>query len=362
MWRVTVAGVISVAAWLGVGAAAAGAQADPATTFLQTQFLFSASDLRDVAQGRARARALDTIDGREVAIVGAVRVAVSPADYVRQLRDIVTFKRHEAVRQIGTFGSPPQAQDIAALTLDGEHLTDLRNCRVHDCDLQLSRAAIERVRREVGWSSPQAPEQASRLMREILTDLTARYVRSGDAALMTYEDDAKPLSVAAEFRDMIAAPPAVMQRFPALEQHVTRFPMTRAPAAEDVIYWSKEDVGPKVIVSVTHLAIVPVHDNAVAFAAASKQLYGSSYFDASLGLTLLLRDQHPSSTLLVYVNRSRVDVLGGLLGGLKRAVVRSRARAAMVDTLTGIQARLRTRGAALRRPDAFARSVTSQRD
>ena len=137
------------------------------------------------------------------------------------------------------------------------------------------------------------------------------------------------------------APPALLRRFPGLQHHVATFPRGRAADAEDVIYWSKEDVGPKVIISITHMVIVPIRDGGpVLYAAASKQLYGSHYFDSSLGLTLLLRDEDPGSTVLVYVNRSRIDVLSGFLGGLKRAIVRSRGRSAMEDTLTRIRTHL----------------------
>jgi hypothetical protein len=333
--------LLVVTALVTAPAALAG-QPQETLAFLRNVLGYSNDDLRALAQGRPAVRALDTVDDREIAIAGAVRVAVSPEQYVAALKDIVEFKRHEAVRQIGTFGSPPQVGDIAGLTLDDDHLDDLRECRLHDCDLQLSRAAIERVR-AIGWSAPNASEDANSLIRQLLTNLTADYRRSGDAALMTYGNEDEPLSVAAEFQSMMAAPPAVLQRFPALERHVTKYPASAVPGIDDIFYWSKEDVGPQVIISVTHMAIQRVSDGPVVFAAASKQLYGSHYFDSSLGLTLLLRDERPSSTVLVYLNRSRIDALDGFLGGLKRAIVRSRARAAMDDTLTRIRARLPAR-------------------
>jgi hypothetical protein len=325
---------------------ASGASAQPEDTlaFLRSHFRFSPGELRDLAQGRAAVRALETTDGREIAIAGTVRVPISPAEYVRQLRDIVEFKRHEAVQQIGIFHHPPRVSDMAGLTLDRDHLDDLRKCRVDDCDVQLSRAAILRVSSEIDWSNPAAAVQANQVFRNILTEQVARYLEAGDTALMTYENDHHPLVVADEFRAMVEAPPALLQQFPPLEQHVRSFPRVRAPAAEDVIYWSKENVGPKVIISVTHMVIAPVSDGGpVVFAAASKQLYGSHYFDSSLGLTLLLRDTDPGSTVLVYVNRSRIDALSGFLGGLKRAIVRSRGRSAMADTLTRIRTRLPAR-------------------
>ena len=314
--------------------------------FLRDVFGFSDADLRTIDMDRVAVRSLETEDGREIAIVGVIRVPMSPEQYAAELKDIVEFKKHEAVRQIGTFGASPQASDVAGLTLDRDHLDDLRNCRLHDCDVQLSRAAIAKMA-SISWTAPDAEAQANRVMRELLADVAANYRRSGESSLMVYENDRHPISVADEFRVMTAASPAVLQLFPALERHVAQFPSGASTAIEDVFYWSKEDVGPKVIISVTHLAIATVGEGPVAFAAASKQLYGSHYFDSSLGLTLLLRDDRPASTLLIYLNRSRLDVLGGFLGGLKRAIVRSRARSAMADTLTRIQTRLPQRA---RRP------------
>jgi hypothetical protein len=337
MARVLFAGLLLGIALVTVRAA----QPDETTSFLRTHFRFSAGDLRDLAQGRAPVRALDAADGREIAIAGAVRVPISPAEYVRQLRDIVAFKRHEAVQQIGTFSTPPRASDMAGLTLDDDHLGDLRECEVDDCDVQLSRAAIERLRAQVNWSAATAPAEANRVFREILIDQVGRYLQTGDPALMTYENHSEPLVVADEFRALVDAPPALLRRFPGLQHHVATFPRGRAAGAEDIVYWSKEDVGPKVIISVTHMVIAPVNDGGpVVFAAASKQLYGSHYFDSSLGLTLLLRDVDPDATVLLYVNRSRIDLLSGFLGGLKRAIVRSRGRSAMEETLTRIRARL----------------------
>ena len=340
----TLAAVVLIATVL---AAVPPAATQPAQTgaFLRSTFGFDNSDLRHLAEGRPAIRSLSTTDSREVALAGAIRVAVSPARYAEELRDIVTFKRHEVVQQIGTFGTPPRVEDVAGLTLDKDHLDDLRDCHVGDCDLQLSRSAIERLR-AIRWAAPDAAEQANRIIRQVLTEVAAGYRSSGDRALMTYDDERTPLSVADEFRAMLAEPPAILRRFPELERHVTEFPRV-SDGIDDVIYWSKEDVGPKVVISVTHLAIASLGETGpVAFAAASKQLYGSHYFDSSLGLTLLLRDDQPASTVLVYVNRSRVDALDGFLSGLKRAVVRSRARAAMEETLTRIRTRLPGRLAA----------------
>jgi hypothetical protein len=315
------------------------AQPHGTIAFLHDVLGFSGGEIRQIAQGRPAIHSFATSDDREVAIAGAVRVAISPEQYIDQLRDIVAFKRHEVVRQIGTFSPNPTVGDVSGLTLDREHLDDLEGCRLHDCGFHLSGAGIARMR-SVEWSSPQSHEQANRIIRELLTEVASGYLRQGDGALMVYENQRQAVSVGEEFRAMTAAPPAILERFPMLAQHVTHYPSRRIDGVEDVLYWSKEDVGPKVVISITHMAIARVASGPVVFAAASKQLYGSHYFDTSLGLTLLLTDDQPTSTVLVYLNRSRIDALDGFLGGVKRAIVRSRARSAMSETLARVRTRL----------------------
>ena len=92
--------------------------------------------------------------------------------------------------------------------------------------------------------------------------------------------------------------------------------------------------------SVTHVSVYVQPGRAVI---ASKQLYASHYFDASLGLTAAL-DQgagpvHPSM-YLVYLNRSRIDLLAGFWGGLRRAIVRGRLREGMRKHLVEIARKL----------------------
>ena len=91
----------------------------------------------------------------------------------------------------------------------------------------------------------------------------------------------------------------------------------------------------------THLGIVPgEHGSPVAYAIASKQIYAMHYFDASLGVTLLVPDTaaSPPSTYVVYLNRSRIDLFDGLWGGVARQVVKGKARSLVSDQL----GRLRT--------------------
>ena len=144
------------------------------------------------------------------------------------------------------------------------------------------------------------------------------------------------MSVATEFKALVTSPPILLGRYPPLYEHITRYPHGTTTGVQDVIYWSKEKVGPRIVTSVTHIALVrlPPGPTPAVYAGASRQLYGTQLYEASLGVTLLLQDPGNANQLyLVYANRSRVDAIGGFFGVIKRGVVRSRARAAVPGTL-----------------------------
>jgi hypothetical protein len=318
------------------GAASRARAADESVqAFLQHEIGMSAADLRDIRGRRAASRTLSTDDGREVATAGAVQIGVPAAFYVQQLQNVVDFKRSPAVLQIGVFSTPARVADVAELTLPRGDIDGLRRCRPQDCNLQLSAEAIERFRHQVNWDARDAAEQANQVMRQLLVDLVNNYRARGSASLMAYEDRRRPSSPADEFEALVADQPTILQRHPAFFRHVLHYPAAQAPATTDLIYWSKEKVGPAEIISVTHMAFGHVDTTPVRFAVASRQIYGSRYFDASLGVTLLLHDDSmdENATFLVYVNRSRVHVLRGFFGGVKRTVVRSRTRSTMAHYL-----------------------------
>ena len=80
-------------------------------------------------------------------------------------------------------------------------------------------------------------------------------------------------------------------------------------------------------------------DSPVAYAIGSKQIYAMHYFDASLGLTLLVPDRTASSSAIyvVYLNRSRIDLFDGLLGGIARRLVAGRAKTLVAEQLRRLQ-------------------------
>ena len=313
---------------------------DPARNFLMTAFNLSAADIGRLDRGEVVSRTLAVKNRREVATLGLVRIKTSPSRYVERFADITTFKRADDVLQVGTFSSRPQPEDMASLIIDDPELERLRECRVEDCEVRLSAAAIERVRRDIDWHASDSSRQASLLIRQLLVDYVAGYRHNGAVATMEYADRAPRTNVGLEFASLIDADTITSSYAPRLRRHLLEYPHSSAETITDFVYWSKELVRGRPVVSITHVATsAAVDDSPVAFAIGSKQIYAMHYYDASLGLTLLVPDRTSASpaTYVVYLNRSRIDLFDGLFGGVARRVVAGRARAVVGEQLERLQ-------------------------
>jgi len=313
---------------------------DSSRTFLMSAFDLSTAEIGRLDRGEVISRTLDVKNHREVATLGIVRIDTSPSRYAECLADITTFKRTGDVVQIGMFSNVPQARDMAALTLDEAELKRLRACRVGNCDVRLPADVIARLEREIHWDAADAPRQASALIRQQLVDYVARYREHGSAAAMEYADRGPRLNVGREFAALLEADTVMARYAPRLRQHLLDYPASSAPGMTDFIYWSKELVRGRPVISITHVATAAaVDDSPVAYAVGSKQIYAMHYYDASLGLTLLVPDRRPDSsgTFVVYLNRSRIDLFDGLFGGVVRRIVASRARGLVAEQLLRLQ-------------------------
>ncbi len=330
---------LSVLALVGLVAVPRASTLDPARAFLAAAFDLSPATIGHIDNGQIVARTLGVKNRREVATLGVVRIQTTPTVYVERLRDIANFKRTDGVLQIGTFSSPPQQGDVASLTVDDDDLNRLRECRVENCSVRLSADGIERIRREIDWRSADAAGRASSLVRQLLVNYVTRYRESGAAAAMEYADTPSPLNVGHEFASLVDADTATWKYVPRLRRHLLEYPAADE-AMSDFIYWSKERVHSRPVISITHVVIAAaVDDGPVTYAIASKQIYAMHYFDASLGLTLLVRDSSAplSATYVVYLNRSRIDLFDGLFGGVARRIVAGRARSLVAEQLARLQ-------------------------
>jgi hypothetical protein len=339
---------LSTLALAGLVAAPAASSVDPARALLTAAFGLSTADLAQIDRGEIVARTLGVKNGREVATLGVVRIRTTPDTYVEHLRDIASFKRTDDILQIGTFSEPPREADLAPLIIEEADLKRVRECQVGDCDLRLSADGIERLRREIDWRAPDAAPKASRLLRKVLVDYVTEYREGGAAAAMEYSGTSEPLNVGREFASLVDADTSTWTYVPRLRRRLLEYPAGADDSSSGFIYWSKERVHNRPVVSITHVVIVAgERPSPVSYAIGTKQIYAAHYFDASLGVTLLVRDvtAPTPATYVVYLNRTRIDLFEGLFGGVARRIVAGRARALVAEQLARIQRTLARRPA-----------------
>jgi hypothetical protein len=342
--RLALHGSAATAALLvALGTAGSASNGDAARTFLSATFGLTANDFTKIDAGEVLAKGAAPGDARDIATFGIVRVRITPAFYVERLADIASFKKDDAVVQIGVFGRPPALRDVESLSLDEPDLRSLRECRIGHCGLQLPADTINRFRAEVDWARTDARQQANGLIHQMLVDYVKKYQQSGPGAKMQYADREDVIDVRNEFLSLASSDAGGLGRFGLLRRHFVEYPWASTPDARDLVYWSKEIVARRTVASVTHLAILPCASTSpAAFAVGSKQIYGTHYFDASLGLTVLVPDPSSASpaTYVAYLNRSRVDVIGGMFGSVAKKIIASKARSTVGDTLGRLRTRL----------------------
>lgn len=289
---------------------------------------FSTADVQALDAGHAVVRSLATPVRQELAYVGAVYINAPPERLLERFRDIERFERGPGVPQIGRFGSTPQLEDLASLTLPVADVKALAACRPGTCDVQLPAAAITRFRSDVKWSAPDATRQATRVAHEVLLALVRAYQTDGNAALGHYDDDdGGPLPVAEHFRALLASRDNLPAPVPDLIAYLDTYPRGRPMGAEEFLYWSVVVFGLKPTIRVSHVVIYPLPSaQPVAYAIAIKQLYASHYFHTTLELRFAIDDERPGRGFwLVSVTRSRNDGMTGFKGLFLRSIISRRS-------------------------------------
>ncbi len=333
----------ALAAALGGAVAAQPSSSFPLERFLKQYARASDRDLAALARGTPIARSLNAGDPKEIAVAGAIRIAVPAAFYVNRFRDIVWMKQSEDVLQVGRFGSPPRAEDAAALQLDRDDVETLRTCRPEDCDIRITPAMLERSRSGVDWNAPDAGARATRGFQTALAERAAAFLKEGDRALGRYvaRDASDPV---AGFDAVLARVPWLSDSAPEVHDYLGRYPETALPGADQFVYWSKEKWGPVRVVTLTHVTIVPRVETGAGreFLILTRDIYATHLLDASLGFVVVADrgDAARPACDVAYVNHSRVPALQGFLGGLRRSLVQRRQRESMDRSLRALKARL----------------------
>jgi hypothetical protein len=292
----------------------------------------TAAQRKEMFAGQPITQILDADPSQEVSVFGIVWVKAPVARYVTAIRDIEQFEKGENFRVTKKVSSPPRLDDFAQLTLPADDLEDLKSCRVGACDLKLSEASLNRIRKEIDWAKPTAKADVERLARRLMLDYINGYLEGGDSRLATYRDSDRPTFVGAEFKTMVDRMPSLTEYLPDLKNYLLNYPKVSLPKAVSFVYWQEAKFGLKPTIRINHLTIAedPTH-----VAVASKMLYASHYFWTAIELRVLVPDPARGEGFwFASVNRSRSDGLSGFVGRLIRGKVRGEAQKGMEAALS----------------------------
>ncbi len=277
----------------------------------------------------------------EIAIFLAVRTTANGQRLADWIRDVADLKRSTYVPAIARFSDPPRLDDLRTLELDDQDLTAIRACRPGSCDLKLTAAdmtSLQDAIRSAGQNWRPALQEAFR--RLVLRHVT-QYLATGDAGMAPTADHGRPTSFGEVFSRIVADSPFLTQHAPDLSTYLIDYPRASLQGAESFLYWSKERIGGRPSIDVTHVVMLaPGGAGPPETIVAGKQIFASHYVDASLNITAIVGGPSPGERYLVYLNRSRVNVLDRWYGGLARMLIGRRLKGDAADVFRGLKARL----------------------
>jgi hypothetical protein len=326
------------AALLVLQVLAAASNADPFAFFRPTVVL-SSDERRQLDRGRPIVRVLPARD-REVAIFAAVPIDVDGDRLVAWIRKIEQLKESAYVLAIGRFSATPRIEDLASLILDDEEMSEIRACRPGTCGLKLSASEMATLRQIASAAGDDWKPALQDAFRRVVLERVEAYLAGGLVATPPYEKRGQGWA-AASFASLLQHSPSLTERLPRFAEHLDRHPQGAMPEVESFVYWSKERLAGKPTINVTHVNVLRCRDAGLPDAlVASKGVFSTHYVDASLALTAVLPGSPGASNYLAYLNRSEVDVIHGVFGGLLRWFMQRRLAGEATDVLQGLRERL----------------------
>lgn len=283
---------------------------------------FTAAEIAAVGRGEAVAKILRT-DRREVAVFGAVQIRGRRDRLIDRYRDVTNLRKSDIVLQIGTFSRPPRTGDLSALTFEDYDLDAPKNCVPGDCPVRLSADMMTRMRAAVKWGTPDARQQSAAAWREVLTDVVRAYMSAGDISLPEYANKKEPLSVQMELDTIYAQFGFLSDLSPELLEYIRRYPRGRLDDAEDTIYWSKNDLGIRPVMGITHQTTYTPPGKPALIAV--KRIYAAHYIDGGLSATVLTNDESGGFYMMT-IERIRTRSLTGFMRTFVRSTVQDKSR------------------------------------
>jgi hypothetical protein len=325
---------------VGLMAQATDAATPDNFSFFQPSITLGRDDVVRLDRGEPIARVLPG-KSHEVAILAAVPTEASGDRLVAWMRNIAALKQSSYVLAIGRFSTPPQLADLNDLALDDTDLQAIRRCRPGSCGLKLSDAEIDRLQHAANAAGADWQNAVQTTFRALVLQRVTSYLAGGLPALGSYDDSRRPVSLAAESSELLLHSSFLSEHAPQVADYLARYPNAALPGVESFVYWSKERLAGKAIISATHVSILRGQGTGEpATLVAAQGIFATHYLNGSLAITALVSGAQNGPSYLVYVNRSDVDILVGMFGGMVRFFVDQRLKTEAASVLNGLRRRL----------------------
>jgi hypothetical protein len=312
--------------------------------FLREHVHLTDPQIDTIAAGSATAQEHTTPDRAEILVYGAVYVDADPVEFARRYAEVEKLPDGKTYLAAKYFKSSPSLNDLHFLQLPQEDLAELKDCRPGDCDIQLSRDAIERFR-SLNWKSPDSVTKANGLMREIALGALTAYQKGGNKALGEYHDKEKPTAVAQTFQTVLSRGEDLPNAMPDFYSYLKTYPAQKPKDTWEFFYWENVKFGLKPTFRINHVIFHQRKGKPAEWVIANKQIYASHYFQTALDLWFCVRDPYSKSKTgyyLVTLKGSRQEGLTGFSGRILRGIVISKTKDAMVQALLRMKQRAET--------------------
>lgn len=291
-------------------------------SFLRTRMDFTDKESQRVFQGEIVVKAVAAANNSEVIVASIGRISVPKSFFIEHYgKTIEPLELHSSVRG-RLFSEPPQLSDLDGLSLSMTVLQALKDCRIGDCNIKLSRKMIERFQKDIDWNSPDYPATANRLFREMLFQYLATYIRQGSEALIEYRDQQYSLKMVDEFKALLEES-RYLNVNPAFYRYLKSFPRKKLENVSGYFFWIEEDLGlNKNVLSLNHLSFYNPGDTGKVALLINRQIYANHFFESLLGITGFIGDPQPGARgfYMIHIYRCRIDALrrGGVLSRMIR--------------------------------------------
>jgi hypothetical protein len=294
-----------------------------------------------IRSGKAVAKVIESPTPDEVYVFGSVYVEATPESYLKLASDIDALRKLPSYLAIESFSDPPRLSDLAGFTLGEQDITELKNCKIGHCQLQLPTEAIEDFQQSIEWSAPDVADRVNRRAQQLALQALQQYMQGGNTALGAYRDKKHPAEVAETFGSLIARFEALPVYLPELNEYLLDYPRAKSENVQAGFYWEKVNFGLKPTFRIVQKII---YHGAIGkepvYAVAEKQIYASHYFQTALDLAVCVKDAQRSGFYIITVKGSKQAGLTGLKGSIVRKVAVDKTRSSLERVLVTIKQKL----------------------